>query len=250
MEYYNHCPDDELQIYRGKDIRISDGILIKQPTLGEICDYGERRYWSMVYTLTSVGADLKFQLFDSGIDYTKISDFQLFYSLLCRGFTKAQTSILFDGPDFSALKLYQKEDSKDFVLRDTENGIEIDEYTYLAIADVLRNMHGLTRNSQLPANESTKRLLIEDAREEYLRNQNKEYHSQLKNMISAMINSAGFKYSHAEIWDMKINAFLNSVKRISKIKNAELLLQSGYSGFGISLKEIPEKQLDWLGELD
>ena len=49
---------------------------------------------------------------------------------------------------------------------------------------------------------------------------------------------------------MKINAFMDSVKRISKIKNAELLLQSGYSGFGINLKEIKDKkQLDWLGEL-
>lgn len=250
MEYYSNDPDNELKIYRGKDICISDGIVIKQPTLGEICDYGERRYWSMVYTLTSVGADLKFQLYDSGIDYTKISDFQLFYSLLCRGYTKAQTSILFGSLDFSALKLYRKEDSEQIVLRDTESGIDIDEYTYLTIADVLRNMHGLTRNSQLPANESTKLLLIEDAREEYFRNKDREYHSQLKNMISAMINSAGFKYSHTEVWDMKINAFLNSVKRISKIKNAELLLQSGYSGFGISLKEIPEKQLDWLGDLD
>lgn len=49
---------------------------------------------------------------------------------------------------------------------------------------------------------------------------------------------------------MKINAFMDSVKRIGKIKNAQLLLQSGYSGFGVNLKEIDNKQLDWLGELE
>ena len=49
---------------------------------------------------------------------------------------------------------------------------------------------------------------------------------------------------------MKINAFMDSVKRIGKIKNADLLLQSGYSGFGVNLKEIDNKQLDWLGELE
>ena len=49
---------------------------------------------------------------------------------------------------------------------------------------------------------------------------------------------------------MKINAFMDSVKRISKIKNADLLLQSGYSGFGVNLKNIDKKQLDWQGELD
>ena len=81
-------------------------------------------------------------------------------------------------------------------------------------------------------------------------NKNKEYHSTLKNLVSAMINSEGFKYNHSQVWDMKINAFMDSVKRIGKIKNAQLLLQSGYSGFGVNLKEINNKQLDWLGELD
>ena len=65
-----------------------------------------------------------------------------------------------------------------------------------------------------------------------------------------MINCEGFKYNHTQVWDMKINAFMDSVKRIYKIKNAELLLQSGYSGFGISLKDVDKKQLNWLGELD
>lgn len=69
-------------------------------------------------------------------------------------------------------------------------------------------------------------------------------------MISAMINSEGFKYNHEQVWNMKINAFMDSVKRIGKIKNAQLLLQSGYSGFGISFDDIDKKQIDWLGELD
>ena len=64
-----------------------------------------------------------------------------------------------------------------------------------------------------------------------------------------MVNSGGFKYNHTDVWDMKINAFMDSVKRISKIKNSNLLLQSGYSGFGINLKDVNKKDLDWLGEL-
>ena len=130
-----------------------------------------------------------------------------------------------------------------------EEEIIIDEYTYLVITDYLRQMHFIHKDEKLPANEATKTILIEDAREEYLRNKDKSFHSPLQNMVSAMVNSEGFKYSHREVWDMKINAFMDSVKRISKIKNAELLLQSGYSGFGVNLKEIPNKQLDWIGEL-
>ena len=110
--------------------------------------------------------------------------------------------------------------------------------------------HFIVRDLKEPLNNSTKMILIEDAREEMERNKNKEYHSQLKNLISAMINSEGFKYNHSQVWDMKINAFMDSVKRIGKIKNAQLLLQSGYPGFGVNLKEINNKQLNWLGELD
>ena len=77
---------DELKLYRGNDIKISDKIVIRQPTLEQICDYGEKEYWFMIYTLTSVGADMKFQLFDIGVDYTKIDDFSLFSNFLCKGF--------------------------------------------------------------------------------------------------------------------------------------------------------------------
>lgn len=126
----------------------------------------------------------------------------------------------------------------------------IDEFTYNVIMDYLRQVHIIHKDEKMPANNTTKMILIEDDREEYEKNKNKEYHSQLKNMVSAMINSEGFKYNHSEVWNMKINAFMDSVKRISKIKNADLLLQSGYSGFGVNLKEVSNKQIDWLGELD
>ena len=116
--------------------------------------------------------------------------------------------------------------------------------------DYLRQVHIIKKDEKLPGNETTKMIRIEDDREEYERNKNKEYHSQLKNLISSMINHDGFKYNHSQVWEMKINAFMDSVKRISKIKNSDLLLQSGYSGFGIDLKKIEKKQLDWLGELD
>lgn len=240
---------DELELYRGKDIVIADGIVIHQPSLDEICSYGEQAYWSMIHTLTAVGADLKFQLFDIGIDYTQISDYELFCTVLRNEFSQKQTAILFGSLDLPGLQPgFRSLDG--LILYDPEKGIILDEYTYLVMVNTLRAIHGLKRNSQLPANEATKQILIEDAREEFARSKTKEYQSQLKNLISAMINSAGFKYSHSEVWNMKIHVFLDCVKRISKIKQTELLLQSGYSGFGINLGKIPAKQLDWLGRLD
>lgn len=241
---------DELKIYRGNDIAITDKILIKQPTLGEICDYGEKEYWFMVHTLTSVGADMKFQLHDIGIDYTKIDDYTLFSNILCQGFPVEKTFILFGDLDFSKFKLFQKKDSDDIVMYNQTDDIIFDGYTYMLFADVLRRIHMIKRNSQLPANESTKQILIDDDREAYEMSKNKPFYSQLRNIISSMINREGFKGNHETVWDMKINAFLDSAKRIQRIKDADLLLQSGYSGYGVDLNKISNKKLDWLGELD
>lgn len=303
VEQEQYYRNDELKIYRGEDFVISKHIILHQATLNEICDYGERDYYSMVYNFTATPQSLKVQLWDMGIDYTEITPYQLFYQLLYRVYPQEKTSIIFGDLDFARFQVMQRKDDEsiylyqevpvgdiynleyefvyhfsnlldasrfvgcevdelieelsksnrynDFIFDNVQfEPVIIDEYTYNMIVDYICKSHFIERDLKRPANNSTKMVLIEDAREEIERNKNKEYHSQLKNLISSMINSEGFKYNHDQVWDMKVNAFMDSVKRIGKIKNAQLLLQSGYSGFGVNLKEIDNKQLDWLGELD
>ena len=244
--------NDELKIYRGEDYVVSNYIKIHQPTLDEICDYGEREYYSMIYNITATPQSLKVQLWDMGIDYTTITPFELFYNILYKAYPKEKTSIIFGDLDLTRFQVMQRKDDESILLYQVIDNqpVIIDEFTYNVIMDYLRQVHIIHKDEKIPANNTTKMILIEDDREEYEKNKNKEYHSQLKNMVSAMINSEGFKYNHSEVWNMKINAFMDSVKRISKIKNADLLLQSGYSGFGVNLKEVSNKQIDWLGELD
>lgn len=244
--------NDELKIYRGEDFIISEYIKIHQPSLAEICDYGEQEYYSMVYNFTATPQSIKVQLWDMGIDYTKITPYELFYSILYKMYPKHKTSILFGDLDFTKFQVMQRKDNHSIILYQEINDepVIVDEFTFNVITDYLRKSHIIHKDEKIPANETTKIILIEDAREEIERNKNKEYHSQLKNLISSMINSNGFKYNHNEVWNMKINAFMDSVKRISKIKNADLLLQSGYSGFGVNLKEVSNNKLDWMGELE
>ena len=248
--------EDELKLYRGCDYVVSKYITIHQATIGEICDYGEKDYYKMIHHFCSTPQNFKWQLWEKGIDYTEITPFDLFCNTIYKNYSQAETCILFGDLDFSKFELLNRVDDNSKILfqektndkGETEN-IIIDEFTYSVIVDYISTTHGIQRDFKIPANESTKIILIEDAKEEYERTLNKKYTSQLKNLISSMINCEGFKFSHTQVWDMKINAFIDSVKRISKIKNADLLLQSGYSGFGVNLKDIDNKQLDWLGEL-
>ena len=299
-EYYRN---DELKIYRGEDFVVSKHIILHQPTLNEICDFGEQEYYSMIYNLTATPQSLKVQLWDMAIDYTEITPYELFYQILYKIFPQEKTSIIFGDLDFTKFQVMQRKDDEsiflyqevpvgdiynleyefvyhfsnlldasrfvgcevdelieelsksnrynDFIFDNVQfESVIIDEYTYNMIVDYICKSHFIERDFKIPMTKSAKMILIEDAREEMEANKNKEYHSTLKNLISAMTNSDGFKYNHSQVWDMKINAFMDSVKRIGKIKNAQLLLQSGYSGFGVNLKEINNKQLDWLGELD
>lgn len=276
---------DELKLYRGEDFIISNYIKIRQPTLLEVCEYGEQDYYSMIHLLTATPQSMKAQLWDMGIDYTEITPYELFYNMLVNMFPQEKTSIIFGDLDLTSFQPMKRTDNGDIVLyqeieesvglvnkkrssifkrvmnkllkKSTSNPLPkkieeilIDEYTYTVIVDHLRKTYLIEKDEKVPANESTKLVLIEDAQIELRNNKNKEYKSHLKNLVSTMVNSEGFKYNHITVWDMKINAFMDSVRRISKIKNSDLLLQSGYSGYGIDLKGIDKKQLDWLGELD
>lgn len=244
---------DDLKLYRGNEYVVNENISIRQPTIGEICDYNEIKYFQMVRVLCYVGADLKWQLDDLGIDYTQIDDFTLFATMLAKSFNTGHTSIIFgDTLDFSKMELKIDEKIQDIVLvQMLKNGdcIKIDRYVYTVMVGVLRKIHHFMRNNELPGNEATRRVLIEDAREEYEENKEKAPKAFLFPLVSAMVNSEGFKRDDVTVFNMKIFPFMDSVSRIAKIKNADLKLYSGYSGFGIDLKKIDKEELNWLGEL-
>ena len=251
MEISNQI--DELKLYMGDDYKINNDFSIHQPSLREIAEFGEQEYYTMITLLCSVGADLKWQLDDVGIDYTKISDFELFACVLKKCLPTASTKILFgDTIDFSKMQYVFNNEIQDSVLIQVlENGkiIQVDRFVYSSIVNIVRKIHRLKRNDEIPGNEATKQILIEDARDEYEENKDKPYKPYLLPLVSTMVNSNGFKRNDNTVFDMKIYSFMDSVARIGKIKNADLLLQSGYSGFGIDLKKYRD-ETDWLGELD
>lgn len=248
--------NDELKIYHGQDFKISDHIVVHQPTLGEICEYGEKDYYSMIYQLTATPQTLKAQLWDMGIDFTTLTPYELFYSLIYHLYPAEKTSIIFGDVDLQRFQVMKRTDDNSVVLYqtvqfgDTEEIVVIDEYTYEVIMDYLRKMHCIIKDEWVPANNAAKIAMIEDAKDEHQKMLSQEYHSHLLNYISAMTNSEGFKLNYFQVWDMKIYSFMDAVKRVSKIKNVNLLMQSGYSGFGVNLENIDKKQIDWIGPLE
>ena len=271
---------DELKIYRGSDIPITDKIVVIQPTLDQIIEFGEKRYFQTVHCLTGVGADFKWQLWDYfNIDYTTIDDFELFKKMIWRSLSSKKyiykeltenreqyeeqlkniseeelaemlvnpLSLILKDIDLADFEEYESDKCPETILYDKEHDITIDRYVYTRIVDAVRKIHGFKRNNQMPANDITKMFLIDDAREEAMAAANKEYKSVLRPLISALVCKTG-QLGNDSIWNTKIFMFFDAIKRINKIQDATLLLQGAYSGFA-SLKGIDKDRLDWTGEI-
>lgn len=271
---------DDLKIYRGLDIRITDKIIVIQPTIDQIIEFGEKRYFQTVHCLTGVGADFKWQLWDYfNIDYTQIDDFELFKKMIFRSLSSKKKiyeelmnnqdkyeeelkkiseedlaemlvnplSLVLKDIDFADFEEYESDKSPETILYDKEHDITIDRLVYARIVDAVRKIHGLKRNNEIPANEITKMDLIDDARDDAIIASQKPYKSVLKPLISALAVKTG-QLGSDSIWNTKINMFFDAIKRINKIQDATLLLQGAYSGFA-SLKGIDKTRLDWAGEV-
>ena len=271
---------DDLKIYRGSDIRITDKIIVIQPTIDQIIEFGEKKYFSTIHTLVGVGADFKWQLWDYfGIDYTQIEDFELFKKMICGLLSSKKkiykelkenpeqyeeyinkmteedwedllfnpTSLILKDIDFADFEEYKSDKSEETILYDKEHDITIDRFVYSKMVDAVRKIHGFKRNNEIPANEITKMDLIDDARDDAMMSSQKEYKSVLKPLISALAVKTG-QLGSESIWNTKINMFFDAIKRINKIQDATLLLQGAYSGFA-SLKGVDKTRLDWAGEI-
>jgi hypothetical protein len=240
--------NDSLSMYFGYDYVINDKIKIHQPTIGEIVEFGESRYFSVAQTLTAIPSDMKSVLFDAGIDYEDIDDFELFI-MLSKGLTVEDTYLLLGEINLSEFEVYKREDNDEIVMYDKINDITIDRHIYLLLSEHIRQLHGFKMKVEKSGNEFTKKILIQEDRDNRLLNKNKEFKSILKPLISSMVNSEGFKYKLHELKDVGLCEFMDSVNRISVIKHTQSLLQGIYTG-NIDQSKTKKSELNWMRELD
>ena len=235
---------DEIQLYFGDDYVVNDQITIKQPLLGDIIACGEAAYFSTVHSLCAIPSDLKSQLWDSGIDWMEISDFELF-ALLVQTLTPDRTSILFGDLDFSKLRPFKNKEGN-VVLADKEAGILIDEEIYSSIVGYLRKLHNITPKVERAKNQLTKQVLIDDDRRKIAANKNKPFKSYLMPLISAVKVRQG--YTRDYIRNMGFYEFFDDIARLQIINNADHLLSSVYSG-NIDMKKLKKEELNWMREI-
>ena len=236
---------DKLKLYFGDDIIINDKIVLSQPKIGEIVEFGEKRFYYILSLLTCIPSDMKSELWDANqTDWQTVSDFELFI-MLTRGLKADDTRLFLGDIDLSEMVPVIKQENNQLCLYDEKSGIVIDTVIYLKIVTYIREMFNINPKVEKAKNKRTFRVLIDDDRFRKSLNKDKKYTSNLLPLVSGMLNSSGFKYKKDELRNVGIVEFMDSVQRISTIVSTTALLQGMYSGM-VDTSKIPKDQFNWL----
>ena len=221
---------------------ITDKIHIVIPTVGEVVD-AEEDYYTMVTSLTAMPVDMMVQLDDLGIDFTQITEYELFI-MMFSGLKLQDTSLMFGDLDLTKFELAISESSHDRVLIDTENDIVIDRGIQNKIAETLRKIHHLEKNRRMPGNEDAKKYMLERARVKAKRRKRTKM-SELEDLIIALVNTEQFKYNFEQTRDMSIYQFNESVRQVVSKIEYEHRMSGVYAGT-ISAKDLSQDDFNWL----
>ena len=112
---------DRLKLLRGKPIELQQGLILYQPTIGQIEQFGEQKFLTVFYSICSCAWDHPSALADIGIDFMSIDDWSYFYQTVLQ-FSKEDTSLIFGDLDFSLLQpcVYSKDEIQEVVLANSE----------------------------------------------------------------------------------------------------------------------------------
>jgi len=240
-------PIDELKIYfRGYDYKVNDGVTMISPTVGDIIDFGEAEYFSAVHYLTCIPSDMISTLWDMGIDWEELDDFDLFI-MLSRTLDKDSLKLVFKDLSLKDMEIRVNPENGEVFLRNDETNQTIDKLAYLKIVSYLRCIHNIEPKVKKAKTKTTKRLLIETDRQDKKRamKEAEKHKSQLKPLVSAMMRYPGFKYKTDELKECTLYEFMDTVRGASIYISSTALLQGSYSGF-CDTSKIKKENFDWM----
>lgn len=254
-----------LQLYFGDPYQVSDKILVYQPTIGGILEYdkkfGESEFWSMLNVFIGNTTSYRLLLWDMGIDWNEISDFQLF-SLLIKTLKVENTEILFGELDLSSFDAYMKqipnedesdnkeesEPKQEMILWNPELDIEINEDIYNNIALYIRTMFNIFPKVEKAKGKTTKKWIIEEDRMNLANVKKEDTTSTFLPLIESCCCHPGFKYKKNELREVGIYEFMRDVQRLQVYESTTALLKGMYSGF-IDTKGIDKEEFDFMRDI-
>ena len=168
-------------------VEIVPNLFLRIPTVGEILE-DEDKYYGIVSSLTASPFQYMVQLDDMGIDYTQITDYQLFMMLFPM-YAQSDLSLIFGDLDTSDFNVYINQDDDSQVIYSPSNNIVIDELVYNDLSDMMRKINLFEKVKSKPGNESARKYLLEKERKKQKRNAKKRRFPYFEKMVIASVNT-------------------------------------------------------------
>ena len=225
-------------------VEIVPNLSLRIPTVGEILE-DEDKYYGIVSSLTASPFQYMVQLDDMGIDYTQITDYQLFMMLFPM-YAQSDLSLIFGDLDTSDFNVYINQDDDSQVIYSPSNNIVIDELVYNDLSDMMRKINLFEKVKSKPGNESARKYLLEKERKKQKRNAKKPRFPYLEKMVIALVNTSEFPYNYETCMDLSIYKFNQSLQQIQRKIAFDNTMVGVYAGTVDTSKMADKDALSWI----
>lgn len=225
-------------------VEIVPNLFLRIPTVGEILE-DEDKYYGIVSSLTASPFQYMVQLDDMGIDYTQITDYQLFMMLFPM-YAQSDLSLIFGDLDTSDFNVYINQDDDSQVIYSPSNNIVIDELVYNDLSDMIRKINLFEKVKSKPGNESARKYLLEKERKKQKRNAKKPRFPYLEKMVIALVNTSEFPYNYETCMDLSIYKFNQSLQQIQRKIAFDNTMVGVYAGTVDTSKMTDKDALSWI----
>lgn len=248
---------DRLSVYFGEPLVIDeDGVrgtvTVKSPTIGDILGIGESRFYSTLSILVGNPTQFRLMLWEAGIDWCTISDFQMFI-LMYKQLDADVVNLLFDNIDFQNFEPYTRtneDGTEEVFLYDESTDTEITELVYQYFHQYLQNVFNMKPEREVTRGRILKEAWIRKDKIELKQKEKKGENSSFSfvPLISSYINHPATKYKLRELKDVGVAEFFDSLKRIQLYEHATAVLKGMYSGF-VNSKDIDPSTYDFMRDI-
>lgn len=241
---------DPLYVYFGDDYIINDKIKIHQPRIEDFIKNKENNIYDVITPFITNTTGCRVKLWDNGIDWNKISNFELF-AVMIKNINYKYSQIIFGDIDFSKFQLIEKSknNSSELTLYNPVIDLEIDEDTRQKMCKYIQYAFcAFPPEEEFTSNKTLKQELINNDKQKIItqrKSNNGTNGNNLLSMISFCLNHPGFKYKKTELREVCIAEFMDSVQRLQIYESTRALYNGMYSGF-VDTSKINKKEFDFM----
>ncbi len=243
---------------------VNKNITIKIPTLADIRGYDssigkirtpDRDYEALMNLFIITPSNNMVELWDMGIDFTQITEYEYFIRLFYTEFIFASekdydiidSTKIFEGIDFTKCKIV--EENNEIIITNNKGELLINELVYMQLSRIFCEILNVTKYRRKPGDNTAKEYILECERR-HIANRKKrvqESRNEFDELIIALVCENGFPYDFDTINKLTIYDFNCCVKQIIKRVNYNNISLGLYSGMGtVDRKKIKSSDLNFL----